>query len=335
MRRRATAETRDTEMILIKQHNSHHVARLYMHLFCMAVDNFFYGKQLFPYLDYDLSTRVIRGIIYVRINLYTAEAKELHKELAELRVPLDDASRTMAILQIAVDKQQVFGIVGDAEPNFEALNEELSTLDDRPWQDIDSFDLIDPQDNQLVRGAFYPLAEKRELATQEVNIASSLDESFADTHGELLPLFWHLAMVTSESIGRELYKNAGLYGVATSHEPENRVTTLVRHYRAAPEVAQKLNDIRDLVDGVILDLDDSDAYRRMTTELESVSRSATGRILPDPIALYDRTGIILGIKGWKRIATGENCDLILSNMKVSVSAGSERASIDVKELLNL
>ncbi len=304
-----------------------------MHLFCMAVDNFFYDKQLFPYLDYDINTRVVRGIIYVQINLYTSQAKQLTDELPKLQIPLDDESRTMAILQIAVDKQQVFGIVGDEEPDFEALNKKLSALDTHPWQDADSFELVVPQDNQLVSGEFYPLPDKGEVATSEVNVAFSLDESFADAHGELLPLFWNLAMLTSETIGRELYENAGFYGIATSHEPKNRATTLVRHYRAASDVVQKLNGIRELVEGAILDLDDGDAYKRITTELESVSLSTTDRTFPNPLAMHDRTGIILGAKGWKRIATDENCDLILSNMKVSVSAGSERASIDVRETI--
>lgn len=301
----------------------------------MAVDNFFYDKRLFPYLDYDLSTRVVRGIIYVRISLYTSQAKKLADKLPGLKVPRDDESRTMAILQIAVDKQQMFGIVGDREPDFEALNKELSTLDDRPWQNIDSFDLVHPQDNQLVSGAFYPLAEEREFATREVDVTFSLEKPFADTHGELLPLFWHLAMVASAAVGRELYEQAGFYGTATSHKPKNRATTLVRHYRAASDVVQKLNDIRDLMEDAILDLDDGDAYRRMTAELRSVSLDDPDRMFPDPMVVHDRTGTILGSKGWNRIATDENCDLVLSHMKVTVSTGRERASTKVSSVLDL
>jgi len=322
-------------MILIKQHNSHHVARLYMHLFCMAVDNFFYDKQLFPYLDYDLSTRVVRGIIYVRIPLYTTKAKRLSKELAKLKIPLDDESRTIAVLQIAVDKQQMFGIVGDKEPDFETLNRELGALDARLWQDIDNFDLVSPQDNQLVSGTFYPFLEKEVIATREVNVTFSLDKPFAGAHRELLPLFWNLAMLTSSNIGRELYENVGFYGTATSHRPKNRTTALVRHYRAAADVVQQLNNTRDIINDAILDLGDNDAYKRMAAELRSVSLSTPDRMFPDPIVMHDRTGIIVGSKGWNRIATDENCSLILSHMKVTVSTGRKRISVKIGSVLDI
>jgi hypothetical protein len=323
-----------TEMILIKQHNSHHVARLYMHLFCMAVNNFFYDKRLFPYLDYDLSTRVVRGVVYVRISLYTPQAKRLADELPRLKVPLDDESRTIAILQIAADKKQFFGIVGKEQPDFEALNKALSALDARPWQDIDSFELAIPQDNQLVSGEFYPLPDKGEVAISDVNVSFSLDKSFSDTHGELLPLFWHLAMVTSASIGRELYEQVGFFGTGISRSSKNRATKLVQHYRAAAEVALLTKDIRDMADDVIVDLDENDAYKRMTAELRSATHNKSKRMLPNPMYMHDRTGIILGAKGWKRIATDENCNLILSHMKVTVSTGRSRTSIKVSSILN-
>lgn len=321
-------------MILIKQHNSHHVARLYMHLFCMAVDNFFYNKRLFPYLDYDLSTRVVRGIIYVNISLYTPQANQLADELPRLKVPLDNESRTIAIVQIVADKKQFFGVTGKKQPDFEALNKELIVLDDSSWQDVDKFDLVSPQDNQLVHGAFYPLPDRGEVAVSDVNVAFSLDKAFADVHGELLPLFWHLAMVTSAGIGRELYVQVGFFGTGISRSPKNRATRLVRHYRATTEVALLTKDIRDMAEDVIVDLDENDAYRRMTTELRSATHNKSKRMLPNPIYMYDRTGIILGAKGWQRIATDVNCNLILSHMKVTVSTGRNRASIKVGSLLS-
>jgi hypothetical protein len=277
---------------------------------------------------------VIRGTIYVRISLYAPKAKKFSQEIAKLKIPIDETSRAIAILQIAVDKQQAFGIVGDKEPDFDTLNKELIKLETRPWQDIDSFDLIDPQDNQLEQGAFYMLRDKKELATRNVNIAFSLDKSFADTHGQLLPLFWHLTLQTSANIHCGLYDQLGFYGIGTSHRPKNRMTTLVQHYRAASDITQNLDDIQGLINDMILDLNDNNAYIRMTSELRSVSLSVPDRMFPDPMVIFERTGVILGAKGWKRIATDKNCALVLSHMKVTVSSGRNRSSVKISSILD-
>jgi hypothetical protein len=321
-------------MILIKLHNSHDVARLYMHLFCMAVDSFFCGKRLSPYLDYELSTRVVRGVIYVRISLYTAESKKLSQELTKLRILLDDDSRTIAIMQIAADKKQFFGIAGNDQPDFKALNKELNELDSRPWQDIDSFRSVIPQENQLVGGRFYPLPDKGEPAIGDSNVTLSLDKSFADSHEELLPLFWHFAMLTSASIKSELYRQAGFFGATISRNPKHRAIKLTQHYHGAAEVTLLTKDIRDMVGDMILDLNDNNAYIRMTSELRSVSLSVPDRMFPDPMVIFERTGVILGAKGWKRIATDKNCALVLSHMKVTVSSGRNRSSVKISSILD-
>lgn len=106
-------------MIIIKQNNSHQVAHLYEHLFCMAVEDLFYHKHLFPYVDYQLSSQMLRGgIIYVNITLHTSEAKQLIDKLPELTIPLNDRSIHTAIIQIISEKEQYLGTRGVALPTL-------------------------------------------------------------------------------------------------------------------------------------------------------------------------------------------------------------------------
>jgi hypothetical protein len=70
-------------------------------------------------------------------------------------------------------------------------------------------------------------------------------------------------------------------------------------------------------------------------ELCKVSHSHQEQAFPNPHFLFERTNILIGAKGWRRIATDENCEEILSHMKVTVSAGHGRASMNVASLFDI
>lgn len=324
-----------TEMILIKQHNSHEVAHLYEHLFCRAVDDFFYDHELFPYLDYELTGLAFRDIIYAHVTLKTKEAKQLADELTRLTVPLDDIPFHTALVQIFAEKEHHLGVAGDDTPDWEAVRKELREIDKRPWRHIDDIDIVTPLEVQMVPGSLYVPLEKKSEPARRVRVTFTLDQAFADEHQELLPLFWKLAMLMSENTTTSLCATFGFYSRGLVRRPKRQATKLIHRFHIPPMYPLELPKVRESIRSTLLDMHDSKAFKRFVAELCLASHADPDRILPGPHYIYERTRILVGAKGWQRLATDENCNLILSHMKVTVSAGRQRASTKVGSILDL
>jgi len=323
-------------MILIKQHNSQQVAHLYEHLFCMAVDGFFYEASLYPYLDYDISARVFPGgLIYADIALHTPDAKALKDKVTSISIALDDRSLNAATIQLMSELEQSLGVTGDKAPDFDAVRKELGVIDSSPWNDIDEVDLIDSRSIRLVAGSIYLTKEKKEMPARRVRVSFSLSQGFADAHLDLLPVFWLLARLMSANVLAALYSRDGFYGKGISHTPKGRTTRLIHDFNIVPHYPLDLKAVLATIEDALLDLHDTGAFTRLIADLHSISHGNSNHIFPDPEYMFNRTGLLLGTKGWNRIATDENCNLILSHMKVTVSTGRNRASVKVGQVLDI
>ncbi len=301
----------------------------------MAVDNFFYERKLYPYLDYDLTARVFHGVIHAHFDLNTKEAKRLADELPKITVPLDDATLHTALVQIFAEKEHNLGVTGKETADWNAVREELGKIDAQPWQHIDEIDIINPQDTKLVHGSVYVPRDIVKMPARKARVTFELDASFADQHSELLLLYWHVAMLISENVVADFYATFGFYSKAMTRRPKHRATKIVHLFHIPPAYPLELPKVRDEIEDSILDLHDAKAFQRLTTELRLATHVDSERILPGPHFMYERTELLAGSKGWERIATDENCDLILSHMKVTVSTGRSRASTRIGPLLNL
>ncbi|HMH70008.1 MAG TPA: hypothetical protein VK502_01290 [Candidatus Saccharimonadales bacterium] len=318
-------------MILLKQHTSPQVAHLYEHLFGMALDDFFYEEELFNYVDYVFHayTLLPGGIVCVDISLYTDKAKLLANKISMLTVALDDRSINTAIAQLIAEEERQLGMT-----SIENIRKELSEIEAQSWRDIDDVDEIDPKHLDLMHGALYTPQNAEKVAAQKFGIAFILDQTFTEGNRELLPLFWQLATVIHESVAAALYREVGCYSKNVTRTYTRETTKLTRFFHINPGLPVEASNALAIVGDVLLDLHATGTFKRFITELATTSFNDPHRPAPDPALMFNPGAVLIGAKGWRRIATDANCKLVLSRMKVMVSAGRKRSSLKVGSVLN-
>lgn len=319
-------------MILIKQHNSHQVAHFYEHLFCITIDDFFYDNKLFPYLDYDVTGHTIHGLVYIEINLYTKKAKQLAEKLHDLKIAIDDHVLNIVLIQLGSELKQTLGLQEPLNHGKKVLAEELHVLNAQPWKTIDGIDAIDPRKTELVPGGLFILKEKKEISTKKIEISYEINNDFAKEHKELLPLFTQIANLTGTNIAAALNCQLGFYPDGTDYTPEHHVRKVLYSSRLAKSVEFDVKHVLEVAKATLGDLSKEKAFTRLANELNQVAIANPEHVFPDPYTMYKRTDIVIGAKGWQRIATDENCKLLLSHMEVCVTMEKEKASIKVKPL---
>lgn len=302
----------------------------------MAIDDLFFNEGLAPCVDYHISAHTLsRGTIYIGIDLYTQEAKALNHKIPKLKIDLDDDTLNIAILQIISEEEQKLGSPGkENDFTLEPIRIELDQIDEKPWQDIDDVDIIDPQNSRLVAGSLYLPKEKEEFPARKVKVTFALEQHFVDSNKQLLPLFWELATLMSESAMADLYAMIGLYSKGVTRQPKHQALKLIHLFHIPHTYPLELSNVLTEIKDTLFHLRDTSAFKRLATELRMASHSNPDRILPGPHYIYERTNIIIGSKGWHRIATDENCNLILSHMKITVSTGHKRISTKVSSALS-
>jgi hypothetical protein len=323
------------EMILIKQHNSHQVAHLYEHLFVMAVDDFFFKKKLFAYLDYEYTARTIYGVLYFAIDLHTEEAKKFEGDIHSLEIPLKDTAIHTAIIQLGSELKHNLGVVGKDTADLNAIREELLAIEKKPWQSIKDVSTIDPRVAKLVPGSLYIPQDKTILPVRKVNVTFALDKEFADGHKELLPLYNEINELMSENMRTDLYYLFGFYSMGKTRWPKDKAFKLIHAFHISETYPLNFSLVGDAVEDSLLDLYECKAFQRLITQLHDADHSKPDKIFPGVNYTFKQTGLIVGEKGWQRIATDENCDKILSHMKVTISTGRSRVSLNVTSTLDV
>jgi hypothetical protein len=296
----------------------------------MAVDDFFHEHTLFRYLDYEIAGHVLNGVIYVRVTCKTKKAKQLSTELPELAISVGRATLHTALVQIFAEKEHTLGVSGGDVADWNAVRRELSEIDEQPWQDIDNVNILNPEDMQMMPGSLYIPQEKEPMPARKILVALLIDEAFAESHKELLPLYWQLAILISESTKVHLYATFGFYSKGVMRQ----AAKLTYQYYIPYAYPLELSRMREVIESSLLDLHKNKAFKRLGIELRSAKYNDPDRPIPGPHYMYERTGLIVGTKGWQRIATDDNCALVLSHMKFVVRTGHKRVSSKISSIFD-
>jgi|GEM_PF-1579744 len=322
-------------MILIKQHNSLQVANLYQRLFMAAVDDLFYDHELFPYLDYEYTATTLGGVVQFGIDLYTKEAKDLSENIRETKISLDNEIFHATILQLATSLQHNVSVANEGSINWDVVREELLLLDSKPWQDIKDVDIIDPKHTAFVPGSFYIPKDKTKLEIRKIRVTFQLDEEFTDQHKELLPLYCELSEFMSENIYVDLYSNFGFYSMDADYNSKTRAHELTHLFHTVELSAVKPSSVRKVVEESVSDLHEFKAFHRLTSHLHHASHTKADAFFPGVNRTFRRTHLIVGEKGWQRIATDENCRKILSHMYIVIGVGRSKTSVNIASILDI
>lgn len=312
-------------LILIKQSPAIQLGHLYEHIFYSHVDTFFCKHHLFPYLDYLLIGKAYYGgIVCIGIELYTKEAIALSSAIPDLAIDINKTTISIAASQILAEKEERIGSTG-----YDDIKRDLKDLHARPWQNIDDIELIDTKKVRTKTGSFY-IAEGKPLPAKKLTVSIVLNAEFAKVHRELLPLFRQLSLLVILSLQETLADTYGYYSLEDKYK--NNGTASLSNIFKVPHGAGADVDLSDILQTsikVVQNLQQYDAFERYMSRLHRTSYYDNPILAPRLERNYEDTLIFIGAKGWRQIATKQNCYDILKNATLEVKFGKDKVSTQI------
>lgn len=311
---------------LIKQHPSVQLAHLYEHLFCDAAKSFLYRQGLFKYLDFSLygTTYEQGGIIEIDAEGFTSNAQTSLQALTDLKILLEDEALHVAFRQIAAEEDYLL-----ASRSHEAVKYELSLLNNIKWQYIDEFSILD---TKSVRRSSQPLYLSNDRSRQpyRMTVKIVLESHASKKHRLLSPLFRQLVELTLPTIADQLSMQFGYYGEGDVFKDRTaKVDLLVYGEKKNIDLRECLDLIRYTIEFQIK----KDAFSRLIEVLQSLSHTSNSPFVWNTADILKETGIMIGTRGWQRIATHENLALLWPHMSVEVQLGKQKLTANLPPLL--
>lgn len=223
--------------------------------------------------------------------------------------------------------------MGDGTANWHAVREELLAVESTPWQDIEDISIIDLHATKLVAGSMYIPQDKTMHAAHEARITFAFNKKFTKEHRELLPLCSELSELLSKNVRADLYSQFGFYSTGTTCHNKGRGFELIHTFDVLQLNPTKLSQVHKVVEDSIFDLHKLKGFQRLMAQLRHPRHNNRDKIFPSVNYIFKQTNLIIGKKGWQRIATKSNCDIVLSHMELSINIGDDTASLGVASLL--
>lgn len=276
-----------------------------------------YQQGLFKVVDFSLDgmTTMPGGLVLIDIELYSARAEQLASHIPQ-KITINKNAIALAIKQISAEETAPIFVDAD----FSTISEALAKLDNQAWQTADEFDVFD-QDGVNKSHEFLYLTEGTQPKSKKMGVTFSLDRQFFKQHRELLPLFDQVVSMISLTLQDQLSVRYGYYPVGIVCRPGVVVSELLIHHRNEAEI--DLKDVIDLAQEVIGQLSSEGAVGGLLEWLTALSYEARWYEAPNINRSIDDTGLLIGAKGWQRIATKKHIELLLSHSSLRVKRGKE------------
>jgi hypothetical protein len=309
-------------LILVKISPCIQLGHLYEHLFCHEVTSYFLQHNLFEYIDYELSASThYSGFIVIDISFYTSEAATHADSLPTLTLPITEENINDGLDEIEAEKQAPLGY-----SKFANVLRELRELQETPWQQLDNLTVLDASSLRRKPKPLY-ITEGSFPRTRKLFINLVLNPAIPkDKQRLLLPLFRELVFAIGDNVQAALARSLSVY--PQSHKFINSSQRIYEAYVFAtyPEYDAETSTIITLAQDVVAVLQEKGGFHTMTTQLQNVDYAHDTHSTPNIEKLYDETMLLLGMRGWREIATMENIELLLKHMSIEVKFGRKKAS---------
>lgn len=308
-------------MILIKHSSSYQISHLYRLLYRKSIDEFFHSKGLYRSLDYLMygTTYYKGGIVAIEIDFITEKAKKLATEARHLDIATDNTTIGIGFLQLLTEQKRTVAAPGGIDKVKAALDD----LQKQPWQDMDNLETLDMRETDTKDGALI-LQKGTPSRLRTLTVSFSLNEEFTYTHPELLPLFEQLICFIDQNSWISTSMKYGIMSKGIDKSQNNKAFTLASRFKVHPQLHEIIKQRRTLKDvaydyvDFVHNCHENGAIHRYSSVLQSARYDADSRrLLPGPGIVTD-TGFVIGARGWHKLATKENCELLLKNMEVAV-----------------
>ena len=320
-------------LILIKQHSCIQLAHVYEHLYVQRINDFFYEKDLFKFLDYSVqgTTYDLGGTIVVECELYSDRAQEFANTLTRLSADpsIDDQPVSTLLLQTITEEfYQVF--VSDKQHLILGLKE----LDAMPWQTADDICSIDTFAQPEQRDPIYLTTEPSKESGQ-INVSLSLESEFAANHRELLPLIAVIARFLLLTASNRAVKYHGLYADELDGDPHTN--TITSHLLIANPINHNFDDdqLVSTITDTIKTMHLGSALTRLAQHLSDVSYGLHPEASPSQAGLLEETGVLIGSKGWSEISSTENVSEIVKSTTLEIKHDQQTINSALAAILDI
>ncbi len=317
--------TRDMIIKLIKHHPSIELGHLYEHLFCMKIKSHMYKNGLFKYIDFSLRGLTFEesGLIDIELVLYTKEAKEELQKILEFSIDIDDKSVGIALLQLLAEEELPVYI-----EDSKKVIDELKLLDSQPWQQIDEFEIFDSSEFETHPGPLYITDQHQPKATI-ITSSLRLNNEFTKEHRKLLPLFRKIATLITETAQDRLSIKFGTYYEKKYFKNGSLgAESLIHHTNKSVQLE---NFTKEYVE-TIRYITDHQVFDKLVSWLQNISYKESSCEAPETRDSYKETGIYIGSKGWNKLSTKDNLNLLLSNTNLEIEFNNKKIIKKLKDI---
>lgn len=301
---------------LVKHHPCTQLAHLYEHLFVSAITEYLYNHGQYKLLDYSLNGETYEsGIVMICGECYSTETEYLLENIANMKVSLSDKNPghipvSQAMSQLYAEESQKLFV-----KNPDMIIRELELLDNKPWQNLDSVDILpkNTTNNKDLTDLIYETdqpADKKPVLKLQLQVDNQ--------PVELRVLWRELARFISLSIGQKICRDFGVYYSKESMKNTGISVVSTSIFSVSPHT-QKVNlkEVAATAKQALNKTITSNVLNRFSDYLSSLSYTNNPCAAPDSCQIAREFGIIIGAVGWERLATTENLVKVLKTTHIT------------------
>lgn len=300
----------------VKYHPCEQLAHLYEHLFVSTITEYLYSHGQYKLLDYSLNGETYEsGIVIIYGECYNTEAEHLLENIANIKVSLSDKNPghipvARAMSQICAEESQKLFI-----GNPDMIIRELELLDNKPWQNLDSVDIL-PKSTTNNKSLTDLIYETNQPANKKPVLRLQLQ--IDNQPVELRVLWCELARLISLSIGQNICRNFGVYYSKESVKNNNASEMSTSIFSVSPHAQEiDMKEVTAIAKQTLTKVTSSNILNRFSDYLTSLSYTNNPYAAPDSCRIAREFGIIIGAAGWKKLATTENLAKALEATRIT------------------
>lgn len=309
-------------LTLFKQTKHIQLGHMYEHIFCDRVVEYLFDKNVYASVDYTLDGKMYHGgVMVIEFAAYTKEAEAYINDLISLPLTINEGVMLNAWNQVESEKQWLFGHSG-----FDAILSGLKKLEAMPWQTFEELDVIDVNDLRRQAKPFYVATDKVK-STKPLVIDFFLDDATIRDKRALLPLANRLFGVIGTNLQFFLTRETGIFFDDESIHYDKKSMIYRLTFKTYPGFDFTDEYLRDSIVYVIKELHKGGAFSRLCRDLRSITPSTDYWSAPPIQWVYESTYQVVGLKGWKRLATEKNVRDLLYGIHVEAKFGKRRIGL--------
>lgn len=298
-----------------------------MSIYLRQVVRLFKERKLLNYLDYAYRGKTYHGgFIWVEIILYSEEAKNAINDIQFLKLSFDNNSIENSLKEIIAEKKVIF-----SGKDNESVIKYLQQIDATPWCPIEQFSSFDAHDHRKSRKLMW--ATDTAAKTRQLRCELLLDNSYASSNRELLPLFRIVASAILDNLASELAENNSY--LMTTNSPKQPLESGIKSgmifriwQKAEPDWITILNTCKTGISDML-----NAGFISKTQLLLRDDVVDQEQALIDELDIYENSLVLIGKIGWQTIATKDNILSILKHTTLRLTKGREARTLKIADLL--